>query len=151
MRVYSLTPMTRSVNLQRRVVIQGFDLPMRGLTIAGFALIPALPLTAMVWPFLGVYALFTLFIVEAAAFWMIETRTRSGLKLRRYQRFLDMRKSVEGSFMICGEVVHPNEHLFGYVVDSSTPGRPATMPDLAPIADSGSQSRRMVSSSSRRK
>ncbi len=122
-RVYSLTPMTRSANLQRRVVIQGFDLPLRGLTIGGLALIPAVPLTAIFWPFLGVYALFVLIAVEGAAFWMIETRTRTGLELRRYQRFVDMRKSISGSFIMCGEVIDPHQNVFGYVVDSSTRGR----------------------------
>jgi hypothetical protein len=120
--VYTLTPLLRSVNQQRRVVIQGFDLPVRGLTIFGLAFLPGLMLTAIAWPFVGQYALITLPIVEFFAFWVIESRTRSGLKLRQYQRFLDMRRSVSGTFLCCNRPITPLRHLFGYVLASSVPG-----------------------------
>ena len=109
-----------------------------------------MPLTAIFWPFLGVYALFVLIAVEGAAFWMIETRTRTGLELRRYQRFVDMRKSISGSFIMCGEVIDPHQNVFGYVVDSSTRGRPETRPNFVIENPSGgrdvtdSRRRRMV-------
>lgn len=122
MNAYTLSPLTRSANLQRRVVIQGFDLPVRGLTIAALALIPALPITIILWTFTGSYALVSIFVVEGAAFWLIESRTRNGLQLRRYQRFVDIRRSVSGTFTMCSRPIDPLEHLFGYTVSSGEPG-----------------------------
>jgi hypothetical protein len=130
MNVYVLTPLTRSVNLQRRVVIQGFDLPVRGLTITGLALLPALPVAGILWQFIGSYALVSVLVIEAAAHWLIESRTRNGLRLRRYQRFIDIRKSVNGTFLVCSHPVKPLHDTWGYVVASAMPGRIRTRPEL---------------------
>lgn len=130
MNVYSLTNLTRNANQQRRVVIQGFDLPVRGLTIAGLAFIPAIPVTAIAWAVVGQYALVCVPIIEILAFWLIESRTRSGMRLRRYQRFLDIRRSVSGTFMICNRPIHPLQHVFGYVISSAERGLPAEQPSF---------------------
>jgi hypothetical protein len=151
MRVYSLTPLTRSANLQRRVVIQGFDVPLRGLTVAGLAAIPGLILTAVVWSLVGSYAILAFALVEGAAFWLVESRTRSGLQLRQYQRFMDMRRNQTGQFLLCGETIHPHQHQFGYVVASSMPGRPLDPRRIFPEPDTRPQSRRMVKSEYTRK
>ena len=130
MNVYSLTPLLRRANQQRRVVIQGFDLPVRGLTIAGVALAPALVLTAILWMFFGQYALLAVPLVELFAFWIIESRTRSGLQLRQYQRFVDKRRSVTGTFLVCNRPVTPLSHVFGHVMASSVPGVPTPKPSF---------------------
>ena len=130
MNVYSLTPLLRSANQQRRVVIQGFDLPVRGLTIAGLALEPALVVTAVLWPFFGQYALVAVPLIELFAFWVIESRTRSGLQLRQYQRFVDKRRSVSGTFFVCNRPITPLSHTFGYVMASSVPGRATPQPSF---------------------
>jgi len=130
MKVYSLTPLLRSANQQRRVVIQGFDLPVRGLTIAGLALAPALVVTAILWAFVGQYALVAVPGVELFAFWVIESRTRSGLQLRQYQRFVDKRRSASGTFLVCNRPITPLSHVFGHVMASSVPGLPTPRPSF---------------------
>jgi hypothetical protein len=130
MNVYSLTPLLRSANQQRRVVIQGFDLPVRGLTIAGLALAPSLVVTAILWTVFGEYALVAIPIIELFAFWVIESRTRSGLQLRQYQRFVDKRRSASGTFLICNRPITPLSHIFGHVLASSVPGLPTPQPSF---------------------
>ena len=131
-----MTPLLRSANQQRRVVIQGFDLPVRGLTIAGLALAPALVVTAILWPFFNQYALVAIPIIELFAFWVIESRTRSGLQLRQYQRFVDKRRSASGTFLVCNRPITPLSHVFGHVMASSAPGRATQQPSfvLSPTA-----------------
>lgn len=142
MNVYVLTNLTRTVSQQRRVVIQGFDLPVRGLTIAGLAFLPAIPVTAIAWMIVGQYALVCIPTIELLAFWLIESRTRSGMQLRRYQRFLDMRRSVSGTFMVCNRPIKPLQHVFGYVVASSEPGVPAEKPSFVRAPTKRSRGRR---------
>ncbi len=125
-----MTPLLRSANQQRRVVIQGFDLPVRGLTIAGLALAPALVVTAILWPFFNQYALVAIPIIELFAFWVIESRTRSGLQLRQYQRFVDKRRSASGTFLVCNRPITPLSHVFGHVMASSVPGRVTPRPSF---------------------
>jgi len=128
MQVFVLSRLTRNVAAQRRVVIQGFDLPARGLIIAGAALLPALLITAIMWVFLGMLAVIAIPIVEVAVFWLVESRTRSGLQLRQYQAFLDRRRSVAGKFVCCGTPFDPLHGTWGRVVGSTmstAPFRPS--------------------------
>jgi hypothetical protein len=136
MNVYSLTPLLRSANQQRRVVIQGFDLPVRGLTIAGLALAPSLVIAAILWPFFNQYALVAIPIIELFAFWVIESRTRSGLQLRQYQRFVDKRRSASGTFLVCNRPITPLSHIFGHVLASSVPGLATPQPSFVLTPDS---------------
>jgi hypothetical protein len=122
MQVYSLTGLTRNANAQRRVVIQGFDLPARGLLIAALAFVPSLLVTVIFWLFIGEYALVMIPLVELGVFWLIEGRTRSGLKLRNYQTLYDRKRSSVGTFFVCG---HPVDFRHGRavtLVSSSIPG-----------------------------
>ncbi len=107
MQVYSLTELTRNASADRRVVIQGFDLPMRGLMIVGIAAIPALIVTLIGWLFVGQYAVVLFVGVEMAAYWLIETRSRRGLQLKRYQTILDRYRSIDGRFTCCGVEIDP--------------------------------------------
>ena len=82
MRIFCLTPLTSGASRQRRVVLHGFDLPARALVIAGLAFVPAVLVTAIAWALVGELGLLAVPLVEGLAFWLIETRTRSGLKLK---------------------------------------------------------------------
>ena len=121
MRVFVLTELTRNASSQRRVVIQGLDLPARGLLIALAALLPGILLSALFFAVLGQYAFFMIPISEVAMFWLVESRTRSGLHLRQYQSLLDRSKSNVGIFMCCGVPVEPLAGRWGTIVSSSQP------------------------------
>ena len=70
------------------------------------ALPGALAVTALLWVLLaGEYALVMIPVVEAAVFWLIETRARSGLRLRTYQTILDSQRAQIGTFFCCGRVI----------------------------------------------
>jgi len=119
--VYTLTALTRTANANRRVVIQGIDIPARGLMIAGLAAIPALIATVIAWAIVGELGILMLPIIELAAFWLIETRSRSGLRLRRYQTFYDQHRSIAGTFVCCGAPIDPLHGTWATVAASSTP------------------------------
>lgn len=129
MKVYVLTELTRKASSQRRVVIQGLDLPARGLIIALLAILPGIAVSAIFFSLLGSYAFLSVPVVEVAVFWLVEGRTRGGLHLRQYQALLDKRKSNEGKFTCCGVVIDPLRGKWGTVVSSLQPnplllGRP---------------------------
>lgn len=136
--LYTLTHLTRGASAQRRVVIQGFDLPMRGLMIFGIGLLPALLVTMIAWIALGEYALVAIPLVEGGIFWLIESRTRDGLHLRKYQALLDQRKAQTDVFVMCGETFDPaGSQLRTVRSNTVTVDRPDASVRLGEIIDTG--------------
>lgn len=137
MRVFDLTPLTRGASAQRRVVIQGFDLPARGLMIVALASIPGLMAVAVAWTLIGRLGLFALPAVDIAALYLIETRTRSGLHLRTYQTLYDRRKSRSriGRFYVAGQVVDPARGVQRLIVSSSRPAAQPPDPEAVEVVD----------------
>jgi hypothetical protein len=125
-RTFCLTPLTRGAASQRRVVIQGFDLPARTLLIAGLAFLPAVVVTLIAWVIVGEVGLLAIPLVEGLAFWLIEARTRSGLKLRTYQALADKRKAKRevGKFFVAGRELDPLGEEWVAVRSGSVPVRP---------------------------
>ena len=126
MRIFCLTPLTRGAASQRRVVIQGFDLPARALLIAGLAFLPAIVVTLIAWALVGMLGLLAIPLVEGLAFWLIETRTRSGLRLRTYRALADKRnaKREVGKFFLAGRELDPLGEEWVTVRSGSVPSRP---------------------------
>jgi len=133
MQVFTLTKLTRESTSQRRVVIQGFDLPLRGLMVVGLAFIPAVIVTAILWRLIGDKAVLAIPVVELAAFWLIESRSRSGLRLRQYQNILDTRRSLSGKFLCCGVRFDP---LVGEWIEVVASSAPAQTPSAAKESES---------------
>ena len=134
--MFSLSPLTRRAASQRRVIVSGWDVPLRGFMIFLAALPVALAVTALLWVlFAGEYALAMIPVVEIAVFWLIETRTRSGLRLRTYQTILDSQRAQIGTFFCCWRVIDPLSGRLGVIVASSIPVVPAERPNVieAPI------------------
>jgi hypothetical protein len=131
-----LSPLTRRATAHRRVVVSGFDVPLRGFLVCLAALPGALAVTALLWVlFAGEYALVMIPVVEAAVFWLIETRARSGLRLCTYQTILDSQRAQIGTFFCCWRLIDPLSGRLGVIVASSIPVVPAEQPSLieAPI------------------
>jgi hypothetical protein len=131
MRVFSLTRLTKGASANRRVVISGWDVPLRGFLVFLAALPVGLALTAIFWVlFAGEYALAVIPVVEIAVFWLVETRGRSGLRLRTYQTILDSQRAQIGTFFCCWRVIDPLAGRLGVIVASSIPVIPAEQPNL---------------------
>lgn len=120
MSIFCLTPLTRSAG-ERRVLISGFDVKWRTFVIAALAAIPALIITVIAWLFVGQLAVVAIPLVEAAAFWLLESRQRNGLHLRQYQAMLDRRKATTGRFYCCGVQIDPARSVFGMIMANSVP------------------------------
>ncbi len=124
---YTLTGLTRTAGATRRVVVQGFDLPFRGVLVAaaGFA-VGLLPTVAAVL-LVGTWGLAVMAFVQVAAFQLVERHTRGGLHLRTYRALLDKRRGTRtvGRFRCCGVTVDPAPGVFRVVTAASVPGRTA--------------------------
>jgi len=124
---YALTGLTRTAGASRRVVIQGFDLPFRGVLVAaaGFA-VGLLPTVAAVLV-VGAWGLAVMACVQVAVFQLVERRTRGGLHLRTYRALLDKRRGgrAVGRFRCCGVTVDPAPSVFRVVTAATVPAPPA--------------------------
>ena len=91
--VFELTPLTKGAAAERRVVVKTVEMNRQTFytLIAGLA--PAIFVTMAFWPFLGSRALPALFVVEAAAVWLVRGRSGSGLRLNRMVTLRDTTKS----------------------------------------------------------
>jgi len=120
-KVYTLTRLTRKIDEQRRVVIQGFEVRARLVKVVLIGAVPAALLAAISATVLGIYAILVFVLVEVAVYILIEARIRSGLRLRAYQDLLDRSRSKVGTFQVAGETVDPLGGDWGYVTASSRP------------------------------
>lgn len=121
MRVYVLTPLTRRAVDQRRAVIQGFDIPWRTIKVLLIGFAPSVLFAALAWLAVGEYAIGVFFAVEAATYWLIESRSRNGLHLRRYQTIVDRQRARLGVFTMCGRPIDMGEPSVRMLVSSSVP------------------------------
>lgn len=109
MDIYDLTPLTLKANEGRRISFQGFDLDRRHFWIVVCSSVVVLPVVSICYQVLGmgVLALLLAPILYALPFFLIETRSQEGLKLRRYQALLDSRTGNTGKFMVCNKEIQP--------------------------------------------
>jgi len=121
---YSLTGLTRTSGSNRRVVIQGFDLPFRGVLVAAAAFAVGLLPTVVAVLLVGSWGLLVMAAVQVAVFQLVERRTRGGLHLRTYRALLDKRAGQRtiGRFRCCGVTVDPRPAVFRTVTSASVPG-----------------------------
>lgn len=106
--IFTLTDLTgKRADTSRRVIVQTFDVAWRNVIVAAVAFLPGLIVAFILWGFLGQTAILSIFIVEGAAFWLVEGRQRKGLHLRNYQTFIDQKKSRLGGFYMCGRPINP--------------------------------------------
>jgi len=149
---YALTGLTRTAGATRRVVVQGFDLPFRGVLVAaaGFA-VGLLPTVAAVLV-VGTWGLAVMAFVQVAVFQLVERRTRGGLHLRTYRALLDKRRGTRtvGRFRCCGVTVDPAPGVFRVVTAASVPGRPGTASSGVPGVFDGGVDQSVSASAGRR-
>ena len=121
---YALTGLTRAAGGNRRVVIQGFDLPFRGVLVAAASFAVGLVPTVLAVLLVGSWGLLVMATVQVAVFQLVERRTRGGLHLRTYRALLDKRagKRTVGRFRCCGITVDPRPAAFRTVTSASVPG-----------------------------
>ncbi|MGK3708802.1 hypothetical protein [Arthrobacter sp. IK3] len=134
--LYSLTPMTgRTSGADRTTVIGTVEMKWRTFWIAVFAMVPGGILTALFYPMLDAWSFLWIAITEALAFYVIERRSKEGLRLRTYQTFFDKKKSNINEFYLCGQRIDVNGEEFGTlrqitapVVREDTAREPASTP-----------------------
>lgn len=119
--VYVLTPLTRGAVAQRRVVISGLDLPWLRTVLLSAAFVVSLPLIWTTWTLLSTWALLWAPTAMLSTYWLIETRTRTGLHLRRYQAMRDTRRATTDVFYFCDQPLDPDPDQLWTLSRSSVP------------------------------
>ena len=121
---YALTGLTRTAGSNRRVLIQGFDLPFRGVLVAAAAFAIGVLPTVVAVLLVGSWGLLVMAAVQVAVFQLVERRTRGGLHLRTYRALLDKRAGSRtvGRFRCCGVTVDARPAVFRTVRTASAPG-----------------------------
>lgn len=119
--MFSLTPLTRNASQDRRITVQGFDLNRRHFFLALMGFPVGAILAASFWGMFGSYALLFTMFWYIALFWFVETRTSTGLRLRRYQALIDSKTSNTGQFVLCGAEVNPGESRETKILSASVP------------------------------
>lgn len=104
MKIYTLTHLTRTASDERRVMIQGFDIPWKLLRVLVPASIPALIVAFVFWPWIHAYALVPASGVLGGIYWAVEGRT-GDLHIRQYQSWWDKRQEPTGQLVVCGVLV----------------------------------------------
>lgn len=120
--LYLLTPMTgRTSGADRTTVIGTVEMRLRTFWIAVIAMVPAGLLTAIFSPMLGSFAFLWIPVIQAAAFFLIERRTKDGLQLRTYQALRDKKRSSVNTFYLCGQPVDVTGETFGTIRQITVP------------------------------
>ncbi|MCC3299474.1 hypothetical protein [Arthrobacter caoxuetaonis] len=127
--LYSLTPMTgRTSGADRTTVIGTVEMKWRTFWIAVFAMVPGGILTAVFYPMLDAWSFLWIAVTEALAFYLIERRSKEGLRLRTYQTFFDKKKSNINEFYLCGQRIDVGGEEFGTIRQITAPVGPDDRP-----------------------
>ncbi|MCU6479092.1 hypothetical protein [Arthrobacter sp. A2-55] len=130
--LYSLTPMTgRTSGSDRTTVIGTVEMKWRTFWIAAFAMIPAGILTAIFFPMLASWSFLWIPIVEFAAFYLIERRTKDGLQLRTYQAMVDKKRTTLNEYHLCGQQIDVSRVEFGMIRQITAPVERKAVPGKA--------------------
>lgn len=137
--LHTLTALTgRDSNVNRTIVVQGFEARRRTVVVAAIGAVPGLLLTVILWGFIGEFAVLALPVAEGAAFWLIETRSRTGLQRRTYETLMDKKRSDAGQFYMCGRVIDPNLNELGTIMASTVAAPGFTPAPVTPeLSDAG--------------
>lgn len=112
--VYDLTPLTRGAASQRRVVIKTFEMRYQRFIVLSAALVPAIAVTAILWPLAGSWALIAFAAVLAAAIWLFDSRSAKSMGQVNIKALQRRWSSNVGQFMVAGV---PSDPLGGQLVE----------------------------------
>ncbi|WP_109684982.1 hypothetical protein [Branchiibius hedensis] len=107
MYVYDLSGLTRSRSEDRRMTWRGWDMPRRTFYLLLAVSIPMLPITAWGYTLMGIWVVVPVLAAYGLIYWLVETRTADGMRLRRYHALMDYQRSNRGSFIMCGQQISP--------------------------------------------
>jgi len=104
--VFIMTELTGvKSNDDRPVIFSGFEIQYRHFWIAAIAFVPSVLVVMIFWGLFGTYSILALPIIEGAAFFLFERRSREGLELRTWKAMRDKRRGKVSSLFMCGEPI----------------------------------------------
>lgn len=104
--LFTLTEITgRRKTEDREMIIMSMEVRVRHVWVFGFGLLPALFITALAVPFLGIWSMPVPVIVLVVWFILVERRSKDGLRTRTWQTILDKRRTLAGQMIQCGKIV----------------------------------------------
>lgn len=118
--MYVLTKYTRDGSRNRQTVIQGFEIPLRKLVIVLLGLAASIVPTLFAAVVAGYWALIVPVLVVAAGLWLIEHRTRDGLKVPMWKSIKHRYEEPIDQFLCGGRPVNPLTTGYFRIIPSST-------------------------------
>lgn len=120
--VYDLTPLTMKANTGRRVIIQGFDLPRRGLILGVSGFVVTMLPASLAYSLLGATGIFVHMVLLGLWFWLIEARSRDGLRLPLYKSIIERKfDSVTNTYIRCWRPIEDQADQYCWLRTSSVP------------------------------
>lgn len=118
-RLFMLTELTGKKSQEDRTVpMWGIEFARRHIAILAISSIPALMVTGLTFPFLGIYSAFLFVAVIIGAFFLVEWRSRKGLKQRLYRTVYDKATAIDSEFILCGQRVPLTNYSPGIIYRS---------------------------------
>lgn len=102
----------KGAGADRTTVVATVEVRWRSFYVGLIGALPGLLLTAVLYPLVNAWSFLAIPAMVAVAFYLIERRTRDGLKLPTYRAMLDRRRSTKGRFFLCWEEITPRRREF---------------------------------------
>lgn len=120
--LYDLTRMTgRGAQAGRPVVFLTLEMRRGTLIATVVSAFPALIVTGMLFPLLGMWALMVGMVVFAVLMGILRIRQRRGLQLAQWRGWVDKRRSRTDVFVQCNRVIEPAQSSVRTVIRSARP------------------------------
>lgn len=100
--VFDLTPLTRQIASERRTAVIGFDLPTHSLKTGVPSVLFGIAITSVFTKLLGPWSVLPGMAAGAWVWWMLASRTSSGLRVKRWRAMVDRRR-LRNVITVCGE------------------------------------------------
>ncbi|WP_138180197.1 hypothetical protein [Nakamurella multipartita] len=117
--MFVLTKYTRDGSRNRQTVIQGFEMPLRKLVIILMGLAVSIVPTVFAAVFVDYWAMLIPLICVAAALWLVEHRTRDGLRVPMWQSIKHRYEEPIDQFLCGGRPVNPLATGYFRIIPSS--------------------------------
>lgn len=141
--LFSLTDFTgRRATKKRTVIVSGFEINAAVVRVVLWSALPVLIVAGVIALIAGPWSvIFSIPILYAGVLWLIESRTKEGLRLRRYQAYLDQRRSVVDNYFVCGSPISIGDDEYANATKSSVGVRWTDRRVLTDAFDSGARPR----------
>lgn len=128
--VFELTEYTRTLNENRRMAWNGFDVKRRHVKVMVVSALISFVVAMFMFVAFGASAgMGSFFVFLPLPFALIEGRSSQDMQLRYWQVLYDKKTNNNGKFILCNRMIDPTETRHGVIKSVSIPVRRPTETD----------------------